>query len=169
MFHSNFVILKHLLCLLIVTFIRNPEVQQVIKNSVEYMKSIKDDPKYSKVIEDCRNTDERCSEWAIGSGCEDNHAYMKLHCSPACQSCDFVLDKMTECAFDPNGKDAIDVGGMDGLFERMIQVAHDSNWQPTVLSRPAKKDDTSCEEDITNPCIDGPWVIRKSALYCFIM
>ena len=80
----------------------------------------------------------------------------------------FVLNKMTECAFDPNGKDAIEVGGMDGLFERMIKVAHDSNWQPTVLSRPAKNG--ACGEDITNPCnTNGPWVIRKSAFQCFIM
>lgn len=71
-----------------------------------------------------------------------------------------------KCALDPDGKDAIEAGGMDALFERMVRVADHSNWQPTVLSRPTKNvqmgaDVLPCEEDISNPCNaqTGPWVI----------
>ncbi|KAL7534478.1 hypothetical protein ACHAXR_005903, partial [Thalassiosira sp. AJA248-18] len=146
-------------------------VKQVISKSVEYMQIVNADPKYNPVRSDCRNNDERCSEWALGTGCDDNPKYMKRECSPACHSCDYVLEMSKKCALDADGKDAIDAGGMDTLFERMTRLANDSNWQPTVLSRPTKTaeingDGTytsilSCEEDITNPCKvnAGPWVI----------
>ena len=148
------------------------EVKAIISKSDEYMKLLSNDPKYSSVIESCRNTDARCSEWAVDDiGCEENPKYMKQHCSPACQSCDYVLEMEEKCAYDPDGEDAIEVGGMDELFERMIQTASDSNWQPTILSRPPKKPEMNedgtnaplltCEDDITNPCNvpSGPWVI----------
>jgi len=71
---------------------------------------------------------------------------------------------------DPDGKDALEAGGMDALFERMVQVAAASDWQPTVLSRPPKKlsapsdgaaAPVSCGEDAANPCDvhDGPWIL----------
>ena len=123
------------------------------------MHKLRADSEYDIVIDECINTDERCSEWAIGTGCDDNPNYMKMNCAPACQSCEYLLKKKIECMLDPNGTDAIEVGGMDAMFERMINVGNDNNWQPTVLSRPTKK---PCnEDDITKPCNipDGPWVI----------
>ena len=146
-------------------------VNEVILKSIKYMQHINVDPNYDSVRSECRNNEEHCSEWALGTGCEDNPKYMKMHCSPACQSCDYVLELKNKCGLDPEGKDAIEAGGMDALFERMVRLADFSNWQPTVLSRPTKKiemnaDNTftsilSCEEDVTNPCNAqiGPWVI----------
>jgi len=147
------------------------QVKRVISRSVEYMQRIKVDPDYSSVWRECRNTEENCSHWALGTGCDDNPKYMKMECAPACQSCDYVLEMKKRCAHDPEGKDAIEAGGMDALFERMVRQAHRSNWQPAVLSRPAKMVEShvdgaydvtkSCGEDVTNPCDAryGPWVI----------
>jgi len=155
---------------LIPTHLATP-VNEVISKSIKYMQHINVDPNYDSVRSECRNNEEHCSEWALDTGCEDNPKYMKMHCSPACQSCDHVLELKNKCRLDPEGKDAIEAGGMDALFERMVRLADFSNWQPTVLSRPTKKiemnaDNTytsilSCEEDVTNPCNAqiGPWVI----------
>lgn len=133
-------------------------VREVILESIQYMQRVEADAKYDSVRRECRNNNEQCSQWALGSGCDDNPRYMKLECAPACQSCDYVLEAKKKCAPDPDGKDAIEAGGMDALFEKMVRSADDSNWQPTVLSRPAKND---CGEDVTNPCDAriGPWVI----------
>lgn len=96
---------------------------------------------------------------------------MKKECCPACQSGDHLLEMKEKCELDPEGKDAIETGGMGALFERMVRIADDSNWEPTVLSRPKKNAEMNadgtfasmlpCEEDVTNPCgvPDGPWVI----------
>ena len=61
---------------------------------------------------------------------------------------------------------------MDALFERMVRLADESGWNPTVLSRPGNKFKTSdegrpdelpspCRGDLLNPCgaRTGPWVI----------
>ena len=192
-----------------------PFVRKIISDSGDYIQNIvKVDPKYHDVVDECINNHPSCSEWAMGTGCDDNpkckcipfgdlwrgqqngchtiytsrhtsflslfislHIYvlflsdMKMECSPACQSCDYILEKKLECALKEGTEDdAIQVGGMDALFERMVRLADENNWQPTVLSRPAKKaideDGSStpvlpCEDDVTNPCNthDGPWVI----------
>lgn len=81
------------------------------------------------------------------------------------RSCDYVLEILENqklCGLDPEGTDAIEAGGMDALFERMVRVAEHSNWQPTVLSRPTKNMETHEEDNIiTHPrnAPTGPWVI----------
>ena len=62
------------------------------------------------------------------------------------------------CALDPNGVDAIEAGGMDDLFERMLRVAKENEWQPTVWSRPSGGDVSASNGD-TEKIADGPWVI----------
>mmetsp|Transcript_6381 Transcript_6381/g.12147 ORF Transcript_6381/g.12147 Transcript_6381/m.12147 type:complete len:88 (+) Transcript_6381:1261-1524(+) len=78
---------------------------------------------------------------------------MKMECAPACQSCDYILDMKEKCSLDPKGKDAINTGEMDAFFERMVQLAEQSNWQPTVHSRPAKKN--YVETNAANDGTDG--------------
>jgi len=153
-------------------------IQEVISKSISYMQQhVLIDPKYNSIRKECRNTEENCSQWALGTGCDDNPKYMKMKCAPACQSCDYILEMKEKCALDPKGTDVINTGEMDAFFERMVQLAEHSNWQPTVHSRPAKKNHVqintandgttfttsmvSCEEDVTNPCNAqiGPWVI----------
>ena len=47
----------------------------VLSKSVEYMQQILEDPKYEHVHDKCRNNHASCSEWAIGTGCNDNLKY----------------------------------------------------------------------------------------------
>jgi len=96
-----------------------------------------------------------------------------------------VLEKAELCRADPEEEDALEKGGMNGLFERMIRVAEEMGFEPKVWSRPenttasannyageSERHDTdeggdtttSCENDSTNnnnSCntSDGPWVI----------
>lgn len=142
------------------------KVKEIVKKSTEYMKRINEDEKYDAIRDKCLNLYPDCSFWALGSGCDDNPTFMKQQCAPACQSCDFVLRMHDMCKPDPNSKNAIEIGGMDLLFHKIIKGAVESGYDPTVWSRPKNKTNaqgslTPCEEDVTNPCNvpDGPWVV----------
>jgi prolyl 4-hydroxylase len=143
------------------------KVREVIIKSTEYMRRIRKDEVYHEVRQMCLNQHAGCSQWAVGSGCEDNPYFMKKQCAPACQSCDFILHVYNECKFDPNKADnAIESGGMDLLFETIIVRADDFGFEPTIWSRPKKMPNAHgylkpCEKDIYNPCgvPDGPWVL----------
>ena len=138
------------------------EIEDIIKQAVAYMKEIVNvDPKYEPVRDKCRNNNEHCSFWALDGGCFDNPKYMNKECAPACQSCDFVLELEEKCRLDPNGVDAMEAGGMNAMFERMIRVSEERGFEPMVHSRPFKSYSSSCDNDTTNPCNtpDGPWVL----------
>ena len=141
-------------------------VKKVVQESTEYMKRINEDETYAAVRNECLNKNQDCSLWALGTGCDDNPSYMKQNCAPACQSCDYILRKHNQCKPDPNAEHAIENGGMDSLFETIIEGAINSGYEPKVWSRPKKalNDDGNlkpCEEDIFHPCdaIHGPWVV----------
>jgi len=52
---------------------RRASVQEVISKSVSYMQQhVLIDPKYNSVRKECRNNEENCSQWALGTGCDDN-------------------------------------------------------------------------------------------------
>lgn len=98
-----------------------------------------------------------------------------------------MLEKAESCRVDPEEEDALEKGGMNGLFERMIRVAEEMGFEPKVWSRPentttsannSHADErhnideegdatTSRENDSTNNdndnhscnAPDGPWVI----------
>mmetsp|Transcript_29549 Transcript_29549/g.44770 ORF Transcript_29549/g.44770 Transcript_29549/m.44770 type:complete len:270 (-) Transcript_29549:30-839(-) len=76
-------------------------------------------------------------------GCDDNPKYMKKECGPACQSCDFVLEMAEKCKVDPKAKLALEAGGMDALFERMIKVSEEMGLETKIWSKPP----------------EGPWVL----------
>mmetsp|Transcript_30766 Transcript_30766/g.68999 ORF Transcript_30766/g.68999 Transcript_30766/m.68999 type:complete len:447 (-) Transcript_30766:115-1455(-) len=141
-----------------ITAHRNREIKEIVRLSEVYMAKVRNDPEYQSILGDCHNIDERCSEWALDDGCDDNPSFMKQSCSAACRSCDYVLSMKSLCALDPNGVDAIEAGGMDELFERMLRVAKENEWQPTVLSRPPSGD-VSASGEHTENIADGPWVI----------
>lgn len=141
-------------------------IKQIIAKSTEYMKVINGDEKYKDVRSKCQNQHAECSQWALGSGCDDNPNFMKQQCAPACQSCDHILEMHERCKPDPNSKNAIENGGMDLLFETIIMSAMDTGYDVTIWSRPKKMPNEHgqlkpCEEDDTNPCgvPDGPWVV----------
>ena len=141
-------------------------VKEIVRQSTEYMKRINEDEKYEAVRNKCVNQHPDCSLWALGSGCDDNPSYMKQHCAPACQSCDHILRLDEKCRPGPDAKNAIENGGLDVLFQTIIDGAKESGYDPMVWSRPTKMPDDDgyskpCEEDVTNPCNvpDGPWVV----------
>uniref|UniRef100_A0A7S2PAV0 Procollagen-proline 4-dioxygenase n=1 Tax=Skeletonema marinoi TaxID=267567 RepID=A0A7S2PAV0_9STRA len=141
-------------------------VKEIVRQSTEYMKRINEDEKYEAVRNKCLNQHPDCSLWALGSGCDDNPSYMKQHCAPACQSCDHILRLDEKCRPGPDAKNAIENGGLDVLFQTIIDGAKESGYDPMVWSRPTKMPDDDgyskpCEEDVTNPCNvpDGPWVV----------
>lgn len=131
-------------------------VKEIVKQSTEYMKRINEDEAYDAIRSKCLNAHSDCSQWALGTGCEDNPSYMKQHCAPACQSCDYVLQMEEKCIFvpGPDAKNAIENGGMDLLFETIIEGAKESGYDPKVWSMPAKM---SNDDDDSVP--DGPWVV----------
>ena len=128
-------------------------VKEIVKQSTEYMKRINEDEAYDAIRNKCLNSHPDCSIWALGSGCDDNPSYMKLHCAPACQSCDHVLQLEERCILRPDAKNAIENGGMDLLFETIIEGAKESGYDPKVWSRPTKMPN----DDDGIP--DGPWVV----------
>lgn len=152
---------------------RPDEVRDVITKTISYMKRISADEKYKDIINECKNKDTQCAEWALDDGCDDNPRYMKAECAPACQSCDYVSEMKEMCGISPDSSlDAIKPGGMNELFENMVHSADKLGFEPKVWSRPLKtygsaasnESDTiapTCENDLTNPCgvEDGPWVI----------
>ncbi|KAL3784812.1 hypothetical protein HJC23_013852 [Cyclotella cryptica] len=144
---------------------RSLEVKDTISQSIIYMQKVTADQKYIHILRECRNKHVRCSEWALNDECDKNPAYMKQNCAPACKSCDYVLEMHEKCKLVPDSSlDAIQPGGMNQLFERMVRASAQMGFDPKVWSRPLKRYDgdvSSCETDITNPCntFDGPWVI----------
>ena len=50
-----------------------PFVRKIISDSGDYIQNIvKVDPKYHDVVDECINNHPSCSEWAMGTGCDDN-------------------------------------------------------------------------------------------------
>ena len=50
-----------------------PFVRKIISDSGDYIQNIvKVDPKYHEVVDECINNHPSCSEWAMGTGCDDN-------------------------------------------------------------------------------------------------
>ena len=57
-----------------------PFVRKIISDSGDYIQNIvKVDPKYHDVVDECINNHPSCSEWAMGTGCDDNP---KCKCIP---------------------------------------------------------------------------------------
>lgn len=50
-----------------------PFVKKIIADSDDYIQNIvRVDPKYREVVDECINNHPSCSEWALGTGCDDN-------------------------------------------------------------------------------------------------
>jgi prolyl 4-hydroxylase len=68
------------------------QTRRVVEASAAYMNHIvlANPERYpvDVVAKKCRNQDEFCAYWAKTGQCERNPTYMKIHCSPVCQTCD---------------------------------------------------------------------------------
>jgi prolyl 4-hydroxylase len=79
--------------------------------------------------------------------CEKNPSYMKLHCAPVCQTCEYVSYDY-RCPRDESIPDALSQpGDLNRLFQRIVDDQYfQEQYTPIVLSSP----------ETTN----GPWVIQ---------
>lgn len=130
------------------------ETLEVIAKTETYMReTVFVDPFYAKVKSECKNRDERCSFWAAQGECEANPKYMKLQCSPACQTCE-QIDFDTRCPYDNDAPTILNPGDLNKLFERLVNDEFYAQFEPTVLSRPSPS-----QEELDNGVQDGPWVL----------
>lgn len=90
---------------------------------------------YAPVRNICKNKHEQCTSWAAQGECEANPSYMQVNCAPACQTCEMVHVSF-RCPLDPTAADALYPGGLDDLFERIVQDPALQVYEPKVLSRP---------------------------------
>jgi len=96
-------------------------------------------------IEDkCKNHDDRCSWWAVQGECQSNPKYMRLHCAPACNSCE-SLTVEGRCPLDPDAPHAWRPGDLDAMFQLLTSEPYKSEFSMEILSSPETT--------------DGPWVI----------
>ena len=85
-------------------------VKGILSRSAKYVRLLSADPVLASARGKCRNNHVECSQWALGTGCDDNPEYMKRECGPACRSCDYASEMKSDCAPDPEGKDAVEAG-----------------------------------------------------------
>ena len=63
-----------------------------IEESRTYMNDrVMVEEKYEKVRDICKNNHESCTFWSVIGECENNPAYMKVQCAPACLSCEVSI------------------------------------------------------------------------------
>ena len=119
----------------------------------EYMANVvMADPSYESVRDKCLNQHELCSFWSFIGECENNPAYMKVNCAPACQSCE-QIDFNMRCPFDVSkAKNAFEAGDVNRFFERIVSDKEFAKYNITVHSRPKQPEDDDSFED-------GPWLI----------
>lgn len=135
------------------------KVAKLLAESKIYMSTVVNvDPAYESVREGCQNHEEFCSFWATIGECDSNPAYMKLHCAPACQSCE-QLDIRVRCPRDPDAKDALGLGELDMLFERIVSHPHYKQYQPTIISRPSHPVGTTKFKRRAANYTIGPWMV----------
>ena len=135
--------------------------QEVVKNSVDYMRNLKKNNSIQisqKTLDLCINRHELCAFWAAIGECDENAAYMVTNCAPSCLSCD-KIDFETRCP--PRSPDLIPglyPGELNTMFERIIEEGNSdrTNYTVTVHSQPAKYISKSPSE---NDAIEGPWVV----------
>lgn len=108
-------------------------------------------PSFVSVKDQCKNQHELCSLWSLVGECDNNPAYMKVNCAPACQSCD-QLSYTKRCPFDPTkAKNAFDIGDVNKFFERIV-ADEEFAKHISVHSRPKRPEDDESFQG-------GPWLI----------
>lgn len=147
------------------------ETREIIDGTESYIRDVVfgDTAKYDREVrKECKNRNQDCSYWAAQGECEANPKYMKLHCAPACRTCE-VIDFGHRCPMPENATDALGPGDLNAMFER---VADDTGFTAelglvvNVLSRPMEKAEEEVdEEELAVPSggnavvEDRPWVV----------
>ncbi len=116
----------------------------VIRKSIFYMKNFvhAENPTHKlskKIIEKCRNHDSLCAFWAASGECDVNISFMTTKCAPSCQSC-ANIDFDTRCPKRPDdAKPALLPGGMNVMFQNIVDNAPGNQTDETQLLAREKK------------------------------
>lgn len=133
--------------------------QRVLDETENYMQQlVYQDPRYESVRKKCKNKFEYCAVLASGEACTKNPRFMKIHCAPACQSCDELSPEM-RCPYDHNAPTALNEGDLDRLFERLTMEPQFAQYKPTILSRPTPTVPASNGPPKAHIPQEGPWVV----------
>merc|ERR1719491_2674454 len=126
---------------------RSSETMSNIREAVVYMRDYvhAEKPTHNMshhVLTSCKNQHDMCAYWAVIGECDVNPAYMATNCGPACQSCE-KIDMKTRCGTrDPNMRPALDHGGLNLMFERIVQMAPGNQTEASrIAAREGKLQD----------------------------
>jgi len=101
----------------------------------------------AELMRSCKNTDELCTYWSLLGECEENSAYMKLSCGPACFTCDMLsIEKRCPMDRETIGPDVWSPGDLDKMFRKISSEPYKSKYDVNVLSSPDGED-------------RGPWAL----------
>jgi prolyl 4-hydroxylase len=94
-----------------------------VKSMLDYMEKSDDYLSLpSKIRNNCKNNNELCSFWAAIGECENNIAFMKIQCAPACQTC-HLIDMENRCPKLPDAIPALKPGDLNSMFQRIVETA----------------------------------------------
>ena len=133
--------------------------------------------------ESCVNENPHCDSLAAAGKCippedydeddpdlEDSetviYEFMRMHCAPACQACDALLEyeeRVLDGCHADRSTDIFQPGDLDRMFERIVEEAKDENVPYTVniLSRPMDNSSIVEVENGNNPqYYNGPWILK---------
>lgn len=121
-------------------------------------------PEYEPVRNLCVNKHENCAFWAEKGECDNNAAYMHLHCAPVCFVCE-MLHVETRCPMpEDDSLDAFKPGDLDKMFERILADPYYQEFEPKALSRPTLAPGDTLES--ADYKVGGPWVGNASSTLC---
>lgn len=131
-------------------------VRKLVQDTPAYLDSIED----SNIRNSCKNSDEKCSFWAVSGECEKNREYMKSSCAPACRTCQLANIDSSTCPIlsEIENPAIFKRGEMHAMFTNIANGKH-NHYKPYVLARPDVRisNERDSEEVIVG---DGtPWVI----------
>lgn len=93
--------------------------------------------KFATVKKNCVNRHELCTFWARFGQCNLFPDCMKMHCAPACLSCDYLLFE-TRCTLPHDSPVAVSKrGDLSNIFTRIVaNPSLQRLYNPQILSRP---------------------------------
>lgn len=116
----------------------------VIRKTIDYMKNFiyAEQPTHKlqkETMDACRNNDKLCSFWASIGECDNNPSFMVTKCAPSCLSC-HKIDYNTRCGErDPKLQPGLKPGGLNLMFETIIENAPGNATDATQLAAAEKK------------------------------
>jgi hypothetical protein len=113
----------------------------------------------SGLLTTCQNRDDWCVYWATIGECDTNPKYMKLHCAPACLSCEeLVLEKNCPMSDNYNETNIWKSGDLQTFYENITTHPYYAqrygpitiHSSPTMIVPLLLKTTTENNEDTTN-------------------